>query len=100
MAGALEVAPGFGLMAEGGEGSGEELLEGGRLFFERVVDPLALAASLHEAGAAEVGEVAGDFGLIGVEGALQKTDADLALPHEMKEAEAVLVRERGEESGV
>ena len=58
LADALLVVEDLGFVAGGIEGGGEDLLEAGRLFFEGVVHPFALAAGFDEAGAAEVGEVA------------------------------------------
>ena len=100
LAGALDVTFDFEFLADGRERSGKELLQVGGLSLEGVVDPLALAARFDEAGAAQVSQVTGDFGLIGFECALEKADANLTFAHEVEEAEAVFVGEGREEQGV
>ena len=100
LAGTLDITLDFGFLADGGEGSREELLQIGRLFFKRIIDPFALAACFHQAGASQVSQVTRDFGLIGFESALEKADADFAFAHQVEEPEAVLVGQGGEEQGV
>lgn len=98
--GSLAVGLDLRFVCDGGEGGGEEALEFGGLFLEGVMHPFALAAGFDEAGAAEVGEVAGNFGLVGLQGALEEADADFAVAHEVEEAQSVFVGEGGEELGV
>jgi hypothetical protein len=62
--------------------------------------PFALATRFDQAGAPQVGEVAGNPWLIGLKRALQVANADLAVAHEVQEAQAVLVGESGEKPGV
>lgn len=63
---------------------------------DAVVHPLAFAACADDAGAAQVGEVAGNLGLALVENLNEVTDADFAVAHEIKQAQAGAVAERGE----
>lgn len=100
LAGALDVTFDFEFLADGRERSGKELLQVGGLSLEGVVDPLALAASFHQTGAAKVSQVTGDFGLIGFECALEEADANLTFAHQVEEAKAVFVGQGGEEQGV
>jgi hypothetical protein len=60
------------------------------------VHPLALATGAHQAGFAEVGEVAGDFRLGLLEYLDEIADADLAIAHEVEQAEAGGIGEGGE----
>ena len=86
--------------AERAEGGGEDGGSAGvRGLCEAVVDPLAFAAGGDDAGAAEVSEVAGDFGLALAEDFDEVTDADFAAGDEVEEAEACGVSECGEEGG-
>jgi len=55
---------------------------------DAVVHPRALAAGGDDAGAAEVGEVAGDFGLVLIEDVDEVADADFLIADEVEEAEA------------
>jgi hypothetical protein len=66
---------------------------------EPVVHPLAFAASFDEAGAAEICEVAGDFGLALAQDLDEVTYADLAAAHQVEEAEPGGVGKGGEEQG-
>lgn len=65
---------------------------------DAVVHPLALAAGVDEAGGAEVGEVAGDFGLRLAEDLDEVADAELLVAQEVEEAEAGGVAEGLEEA--
>jgi hypothetical protein len=85
----------------GGEGfeSGVEDGEGGGVVggLDAIVHPLAFAASVDDACAAEVGEVAGDLGLGLLEDFDEVADADLAVIHEVEQTEAGGVGEGCEE---
>ena len=89
-----------GVGLEGGEGcveDGEGVGVGGRV--DAVVHPFAVAAGGDDAGFAQVGEVAGDLGLGLPEDFDEVADADFAAVHEVEEAQAGGVGERGEEQG-
>lgn len=62
-----------------------------------VVHPLALAARDHDAGAAQVSEVAGDFGLALPEYLDEIADADFPSLHEVEQPQAGAVGEGGKE---
>lgn len=60
--------------------------------------PLAFAAGLDDAGAAQAGEVLGDFGLGLAEGFNQLADADLAIADQAQKLEAGFVGEGQKEA--
>lgn len=68
-------------------------------FREAIVHPFALAAGGDDACAAEVGEMARDFGLALAEDFDEEADADFAAGDEVEQAEASGVCEGGEEGG-
>jgi hypothetical protein len=107
---ALGIAAGFAELCEvglhlrvGAEGSEGRVQDGGGSgvgeAVDAVVHPLAFAAGFDDAGASQVGEVAGDFGLRLAEDLDEVADADLVAGHEVEQAEAGGVGERGEEAG-
>jgi hypothetical protein len=66
---------------------------------DAVVHPLPFPSSRDNAGAAQVGQVAGDFWLTLLEDLDEVTDADLAAVHQVEQAQAGAVRQRGKERG-
>ena len=69
------------------------------LLFQAVVNPFALTARLHQASAPQIGEVAGNAGLIGFENALEVADADFAVAHEMQKPQTIFISQGREEEG-
>jgi len=81
---------------QGGVEDGEGAGVGGAL--DAVVHPLPFAAGGDDAGVAEVGEVAGDFGLALLEDFDEVADADFPACHEVEETQAGGVGEGCEET--
>jgi len=85
---------------EDGEGFAEDLRGAGiGGDDDAVVHPLPFPAGVDDAGAAEIGEVAGDFGLALAENFDKETDANLASVHEIEETEAGAIGKGREEEG-
>ena len=61
--------------------------------------PLPFAARTDDTGVAEIGEVAGYFGLALLEHFDEVADTDLAAVHKVEKAKARAVGESGEEAG-
>lgn len=88
------------LGAEDGEGCAQDPAGAGvGGHDDAVVHPFALAAGGDDAGAAEVGQMAGDFGLALAEDRDEIADADFPAVDEVQEAEAGAIGERGKEPG-
>lgn len=86
------------IFTQGSKRFGKNACGGGiRRHDDAVVHPLAFAAGGDEAGAAQIGEMARDFGLAEPENFNEITDADLAAPDEVEEAEPGAVRQGREE---
>jgi len=95
---ALAVALHFGVLFEPGADLSENLGGVGVCGFdEAVVHPLAFAAGGDDAGAAEVGEVARNLRLVGVEDGDEEADADLVVAHQVDEPQPGAVGQRPEE---
>ncbi len=58
-----------------------------------IVHPLAFAPGQHQACAAQVGEMPGDFGLGNVQDVNEVAHANLASMHQLQEAQAGEIRE-------
>jgi aquaporin NIP len=65
-------------------------------WLELIVLPFALATSFNQAGPAQIGEMTGDTRLVGIESAVQETNADFAFAHEVEETKPIHIRESGE----
>ena len=98
MAEALAVAAHLGIVAEGGPNLVQDA-RGVRIGrnHDAVVHPQALAAGGDNAGAAQISEVAGNFGLIGLQDFDEIADAEFGVAHEVQEAKAGAIGQRAKQ---